>query len=169
MKKKVIGFTLAFLTLMLTGCSMFLSEEDAIADTRETAETSFNQNEMETNHEADSFSLYLPESMKVSEESQSNLILKEGEQTFILFYNPKEERTSKLNYEAASEKDEHLLLESFEDEDRFGYVRVLPANEEEEYELQVGVGGVKVTTFSKKESIKKDTEKMMKIANSIAY
>lgn len=167
--KKTIGSLLTILAFVLGGCSFFMSEEDAISQTQEVAKTTFEKNETETNHEAGSFSLYLPDSMKISEESNSNLILNEGEQTFILFYNPKEERKSKLNYQAASEKDEHLLLESFEDKGRFGYVRVLPINEEEKYELQVGVGGVKVTTYAEKDSLKNDAEKMMKIANSIAY
>ncbi|WP_028783494.1 hypothetical protein [Thalassobacillus devorans] len=167
--KKTIGLTLTILVFVLGGCSFFMSEEDAISKTYEVAKSTFEKNETKTNHKTDSFSLYIPDSMKISEESKSNLILNEGEQTFILFYNPKEERKSKLNYQAASEKDNHLLLKSFEDEGRFGYIRVMPVNEEEKYELQVGVGGVKVTTYAEKASLMDDAEKMMKIANSIAY
>lgn len=167
--KKTIGLILTMLVFVLGACSFVMSEEDVISQTHEVAKMKFEKNETETNHKAGSFSLYLPDSMEVSEETNSNLILKEDEQTFILFYNPKEERKSKLNYQAASEKHNHLLLESFEDEGRFGYVRVLPKSEEEKYELQVGVGGVKVTTYAEKDSLKNDAEKMMKIANSIAY
>ncbi|MFD1019084.1 hypothetical protein [Thalassobacillus hwangdonensis] len=167
--KKMVGAIMGLIALILSGCGMFMSEDDALKKTKEVSETAFSEEDVKSNTDALGFTLYLPDSMEISDESKSNLIIAEGDQTFILFYNSMEERTSKLNYESASKVEDNILLEAFEDDDRFGYVRILPINEQDKYELQVGVGGVKITTYTEKSDLPDDAEKMMKIANSIAY
>ncbi|HLR62554.1 MAG TPA: hypothetical protein VK097_08945 [Lentibacillus sp.] len=153
---------------ILVGCSM-QSEEEAIKDTEKTAEETFYaENAFKTNEQLDSFSMYVPAGMEVVEEDSSNVIIEEGDQTYIVFYNNLENPLSKLSYESAAAKsDQALLLESFKDREKFGYIRVLPDKEEDNYELQTGVGGVKVTTYTSKSELDNDAEDMMKMAHSI--
>lgn len=161
----LFGMLLIMLVSILAGCSP--SEEEALASVEEIANASFEQEALDANQTFDNFSIYIPSGFEVTEESQSNLILEQGSQTYILFYNALENSTSKLNYQAAEANGNHQLLESFENEDRFGYVKVTKL--EKDYELQVGIGGVKITTQSSLSNMEEDTEAMMQMANSIAY
>ncbi|ALX48389.1 hypothetical protein AOX59_07055 [Lentibacillus amyloliquefaciens] len=144
------------------------SEEEAIKNTKETAEETFYaENSFESNRQLDAFSMYLPAGMDVVEEDSSNVIIEDGDQTYIVFYNNLENPLSELSYESAAAKsDQALLLESFKDQEKFGYIRVLP-DKEDAYELQAGIGGVKVTTYTSKSELDNDAEDMIKIANSI--
>lgn len=166
-RKYKLTAVLFILTVVLFGCS-FQSEEEAVNQAKESAKVVFNSNKsIESNHKVDEFSLYLPERMQVKEADKSNVILKDGDQTFIVFYNSLEDASSRLGYKAAK-TESSLLLESFKDDEKFGYIRVRSHNEEENYELQVGVGGVKVTTYTSKEQLDKDSKALMKVARSIS-
>jgi hypothetical protein len=161
---KVLLFSV--MALFLTACS-FKSEEQAIQDAKQAAETAFNNNDVEPNKELNQYSLYLPSGLEITENEKSNLILNDGDQTFILFNNSLEDATSKLNFKAASAAKKADLIESFEDKNRFGYIRVLKIDKDS-YELQVGVGGVKITTYTTRGKMDNDAEMMMNIVNSIA-
>lgn len=145
------------------------TEEEAIKDAKESAKKIFNSDEkIETNHKLDSFSMYLPNSLEVEEEDGNNVILKDGDQTYIVFYNNLEDPLSKLSYKsAASKSGDALLLETFKDQNKFGYIRILP-HSEDDYELQIGVGGAKITTYTSRGNLDNDSEELMKIAESIA-
>ncbi|WP_099158809.1 hypothetical protein [Virgibacillus ndiopensis] len=154
------------LTIVLSGCSM-KSEEEALKDAKEIALESFNNKEkIDPNHKLESFALYLPDELEVKEESKSNVILEDGDQTYIVFYNNLEEPTSQLSFESAKRK-EALVMESFNDNDKFGYIRIMP-NKGDGYEMQVGVGGVKITTYTSKGKMDNDANNLMKISRSIA-
>lgn len=165
---RLITLATFLMAITLSGCSL-QSEEEAIKAAKKAAEAVFNSNEkVETNHELDTFSVYLPASMEVKKEDKSNVILKDDDQKYIVFYNQLEGPKSKLNYKAASKSEKSLLLKSFKDNNKFGYIRILSNKEDENYELQVGVGGVKITTHSSKSELKSDSEMLMEIARSIA-
>ncbi|MFD2046365.1 hypothetical protein ACFSTA_10705 [Ornithinibacillus salinisoli] len=166
--KKSTMFVIGLLSLFIIIISFYTyeSEDMIIEDVSRVAENSFHEHtEIETTFEATSFSFYLPEGLEVDEEDASNVILHSGEQTYIIFYNQFEEPTSELNYNNAK-TDQAVLLESFEDEEKFGYIRVIP-KEEKAYELQIGIGGVKITTITSTSKIEEDTEELMKTARSI--
>ena len=166
--KKIVGLLFAMLTislLLLSGCAP--TEEEALNLVEEVAQEAFEGDTVEPNQEVEGFSLYVPDDFEIKEETQSNLLLESGDQMFILFYNALEATTSRLNYQTSEANDNYSLLQSFEDNERFGYVKV--AETEEDYELQVGVGGVKITTQTTLENIEDNTTDMMKMATSIAY
>ncbi|RCW62668.1 hypothetical protein [Saliterribacillus persicus] len=142
--------------------------EEVIQEIETDTEEVFLEEQLETNYEAENFSLFLPAEFEVEEESISNLILKKENQTYILFYNALETATSRLNFEAASQMESPLLLTSFSDDERFGYIKIAQL-EEKEYQLEIGVGGVKITTISEKNRLENDALEMMQMANSIAY
>ncbi|WP_174614077.1 hypothetical protein [Virgibacillus ihumii] len=156
-----------FLTAVLFGCS-FQSEEEAVNDAEKSAEAVFNSNKTaEANHEMDGFSLYLPDRMEVKETGKNNVILKDGDQTYIVFHNSLEGAASQLGYKTAK-TESALLLESFKDDNKFGYIRIRSHDEEDNYELQVGLGGVKITTYTTKDQLDNDSKALMKVARSIS-
>ncbi|UFT98140.1 hypothetical protein KO561_13100 [Radiobacillus kanasensis] len=150
--------------LLLTGCSL-KSEEEAIKSTKAIVEKTFKEEGKESNQEMEGFSLYIPDHLETVEKGPSNVIFENGDQTFILFYNALEEPTSQLNYEEASSADKPLLLTTFEKENKFGYLRIIDTDDG--YELQVGVGGVKITTITSKGDMEQSAEDMMVMANSL--
>ncbi|MFD1362294.1 hypothetical protein [Lentibacillus salinarum] len=160
---------------VMSGCLFILlgctapTEEEAIASTEKAAGETFHADDsLETNEALDAFSIYLPAGMEVVEEDASNVILEDGNQTYIVFYNNLESPLSELSYESAASKgDEALLLETFEDREKFGYIQVIPDDDEGDYELQTGIGGVKITTYSSISGLEDDSELMMKMARSI--
>ncbi|SFB37055.1 hypothetical protein SAMN04488072_12021 [Lentibacillus halodurans] len=168
MKNLVNIMLISFYVSMLIGCST-PSEEEAIKSVEESARESFQADDsIETNQQLDAFSIYLPAGMEIVEEDASNVILEDGDQTYIVFYNNLEDPLSELSYESAAAKsDKALLLETFKDKEKFGYIRILPDEEKDHYELQAGVGGVKITTYTSKSEMESDTEVMMKMARSI--
>lgn len=156
----------ALAIILLAGCG-FKSEEEAVADAKEAAEAVFySDTPVETNYEMESNSIYIPDRLEVESKDESNLILVDGKQTYIVFYNEFEPASSELNYEAA-QSDQALVLDSYSDGDKFGYIRILP-DDGEGYELQIGIGGAKITTYTQKSRIKNDASELMNIAKSIA-
>ncbi|QGH35363.1 hypothetical protein GI584_15455 [Gracilibacillus salitolerans] len=160
---------ISLLIVFLIGMSLWMIKptEEVLSEAVEVAEQQFQQSAKDQNQQVDNFALYLPEGFEVEEQTVNNLILTKEKQKFILFYNALESQTSRLNYEAAKEELDHEWLVSFEDQDRFGYINIV--EHEEQFEVQLGVGGVKVTTISDKSELEQDVIDMMDIANSIAY
>ncbi|WP_106496867.1 hypothetical protein [Lentibacillus sp. Marseille-P4043] len=164
--KQPIPIVFLLVIIIISGCST-KSEEDAINDAKEAAQQAFRAEEIEIipNQQLNNFSLYVPDHLVIDEESKSNVILKDGDQTYIVFYNDLETLKSQLNFQSV-QRDDALLNESFEDDDKFGYIHVLP-DEGDGYEMQVGIGGVKITTYTSKDKMDSDALELMKMARSI--
>ncbi len=158
--------TVVCFSVVLVGCSQ--SEEDALKDAENNAEEAFNkENAPQPNYTGeDSFAFYLPESLKVVDEDASNVILEDEDHTYIVFYNNLEDPTSTLNFESAKDS-EAVVYQSFKDEKKFGYIRIMSSGEEQ-YEIQIGVGGAKITTMTSKEDLDDQADMLMRIARSIA-
>ncbi|WP_047981553.1 hypothetical protein [Ornithinibacillus contaminans] len=161
--------SLLLLFIIVISVISYKSDDTIIQQAEETARDTFFHEDVPTeNYQGEFFSFYLPANMEVEEVDANNAILQSGDQTFLVFYNTLEDRNSTLNYNAA-QNDEAVLLESFSDEEKFGYIRLLPSDENHDvYEIQIGVGGVKITTFSQKSEIIVETENLMKTALSLA-
>ncbi|MFD1739293.1 hypothetical protein ACFSCX_22690 [Bacillus salitolerans] len=162
-KKILLVITFA---MLLAGCS---TTEEVLKEVENIAEKEFAESPKGVNAETSSFSYYIPGSMKVNNEINHNIILKEGKQTYILFVNTLEKQNSRVIYETTLSTEEgYLLNQTFEGEERFGFVQVLQIDKKL-YEVTVGIGGVKITTETKQRDIIKSTESMMRIANSVRY
>lgn len=161
-------YTLCFVFTMSTvlyGCSM-QTEEDALNSAIKDAKSTFYSDEaVEANEQTTEFDFYLPTNLTIEEESKNNVILSDGSEHYIVFYNDLESSTSKLNYKSAKDSNS-LAYESFEDDDKFGYLQVIPGTDEN-YQIQVGIGGVKITTYTSKKELEVRAEELMKIARSI--
>ncbi|MFD1851081.1 hypothetical protein [Oceanobacillus bengalensis] len=167
MKKSIrVLVALIIMGIFFSGCSM-KSENDAINDaTTITKEVFHDETTVEPNDELNENPVYIPNNLEVQSGDENNLVLEDGDQTYILFNNAIEETNSELHFSSAK-TDDALALESFSDDNLFGYIRILP-DEGEGYELQVGVGGVKITTYTTKGKIDNDAEEMMKMAKFIS-
>ncbi|WP_010096180.1 hypothetical protein [Ornithinibacillus scapharcae] len=160
--------SLLLLFIIILSVFDYQSDETVIQQAAETAKDTFlNDVIPEDNYKGEHFSFYLPEQMEVEEVDAHNAILVNGDQTLIVFYNTLEDDLSELNFEAAK-TDKAALLTSFTNEEMFAYIRLLPQEtDNESYEIQVGVGGVKVTTLTNKGEMVNDAKNLMKIAESI--
>ncbi|WP_374724487.1 hypothetical protein [Calidifontibacillus erzurumensis] len=166
MKALIRFLALTLLTIsLLTGCNG--KEDEAIVEAIQIAEATFNETKQEPTESSDLFSFYLPKEYKVKEKSEHNIILKKDNQEYILFVNPNEALDSEVLFnELQAAKKE--VQETFKSKGRFGYLLITPV-EGKNYEVIVGIGGVKMTTLSTVDDIARDTKKMMEIANSVEY
>ncbi|MFC4403618.1 hypothetical protein [Gracilibacillus xinjiangensis] len=171
MKQEKAGLVVIIILLAaFIGISVWsiVPTEQVLEEAVKIAEEQFQQEKEAATHEVTDFSLYLPEGYEIEEETSNNLLLKQEDQTYILFYNSFENETSQLNYEAIQDSDNQLKLEAFEDDNRFAYISIIE-HDGHSYQLQIGVGGVKITTISDMDNLVHDAEQMMKMANSVAY
>lgn len=152
--------------VIISGCSG-ITEEEAFETIEETVENAFYTESPDPNEELELFQLYISDQFEVVEDSPSNLIFRDDAQMFILFYNTFEAEDSDLFYLSAKANDDFSLLETFEDEERFGYLKV--ADKEDSYELQVGIGGVKITTQTTLGDLEENAADMMEMINSIVF
>jgi hypothetical protein len=71
------------------------------------------------------FSYYLPEDFSIKETKKFNVLLEKGSQSYILFVNENEKANSKVSYTTLAEQyKKPFISETFEDNDRFGYLFV---------------------------------------------
>ncbi|MGE7604630.1 hypothetical protein ACQKL5_19500 [Peribacillus sp. NPDC097675] len=158
-------FLLVFLMcLLMAGCS---GNEGQIEKAVKATVSVFRNEALQPNTEVGRIKVNLPKKFKIEEEHDNNLILKRGNQAYILFVNPNENSdSSRLFLTAKEQQTDYLVLESFQTDDKFGFLSIIESAEEK-YELAVGSGGVKMTTETSSENLKKEAEKMMKIVSSV--
>lgn len=164
-KQILVSMLLIVIFSGLIGCNA--SKEEAYQASQDVAETTFNEEKKAPTETTDGINYYLPDDFKVKNIIENNIILSRGKQEYILFVNPLEPSDSEVVYEELKDKDK-ALLQSFEDNQRFGYISITPI-EGKEYELMVGIGGVKVTTKTTTNDMAENTKVMMEIANSVEY
>lgn len=156
---------LVIILVLLSGCTQ--SEESLRSESIDHTKQAFDNEELEVNEKADQFSFYLPNDFKIKEKNDFNVLLEDGNKSYILFVNLNEPKNSKVSYETLTEQyQEPFLSKTFEQNDRFGYLFIVKI-EENKYEVTVGVGGTKVTTEAKGNDVAEDAEAMMMIANSV--
>lgn len=155
---------LVLAVFLLGGCSASFEEEykEAVA----AVEKEFKETPEDRNKENQDIEYYLPFGFEVDEETPNNLILKNGSKTYILFYNLQEGPNSDVVLNATLQQKEYDMNEHFNEDGKLGYFLVKKLSENEN-EVTIGVGGVKVTSEVKTKNLKSDTEYMMKIANSV--
>lgn len=164
MMKFIRTFGLVIIGVLLMGaCSSSFPEQ--LADAKGEVKNTFESKPEKTNNSSKDIEYYLPAGVKVEEETPNNVLLKDGDKTFILFYNQHEKADSKVVYESTmKQQKEWDSNETFVQDGKFGYMLVKKMKEEH-YQLIVGIGGVKLTTET--DDIKEDAEALMVIANSV--
>ena len=61
-----------------------------------------------------------------------------------------------------------IVNETYTDDNRFGYVQV-EEMEEDNYEVSVGIGGVKMTTTCELKNVSESAQRMMVVVSSVEY
>src|SRR5690625_2012869 len=144
------------------------SEEKVLNEIERKLKDEFLSNEIEeTNAELGSFKIYIPEQLEIENEGTNNYIFTDGSRPFVLFINEFEAPNSKWFFNRLqNEKHDDLHLRSFESADEFVYLAV-EKYDEEDYELQIGIGGIKMTTLSEMDQLIDDVEMMLEIVKSV--
>ncbi|MEH7226393.1 hypothetical protein V7112_21485 [Bacillus sp. JJ1566] len=161
---KVLFLTLLMIVGLLSGCS---SVEDESKETVTSVETAFNAQPEKANSENGEVSFYLPSTMKIEKKDKNNVILQKDNQTFILFINPIEERTSDVLYKEIVAK-EFAVDKTYTGNERYGYVKAFETKDKL-YLVTVGIGGIKMTTEVKLGDMSENASEMMKIVSSVQY
>ncbi|WP_226085510.1 hypothetical protein [Mesobacillus sp. S13] len=160
--RRAFGLVIAGVFL-LSACSASFSEQKA--EIKEEVSTNFESQPEKTNTSSKDIDYYLPSGVDVEKETPNNVLLKNESKTYILFYNQHESEDSKVVYESTvKQQKEWDANETFSKDGKFGYMLVKQLKEDQ-YQLIVGIGGVKLTTET--ENVKEDAEAMMEIANSV--
>lgn len=162
-----ILFTIFLVFLALTGCSV--SKEQAIQLAKDSFEAGILSEAKEPNEESGLFRYYLPSSLSIEEVKENNLILSKGEQLFLIFSNPAENQSSRVNFEQDKLIEEDaILIEMKEVEGTFSYIVVSPFKDGD-YKVIVGNGGEKGTTITSIANFKESVEILLEIIQSIKY
>lgn len=159
-------FLLILSVSVLTACGQTLDER--AADGIAVAKEAFLLDDKQTNDEVQGVPLYKPSGFTIAEDSDAqNIVMKKGDETFILFINTNEEKDSRLFYDLLDNNEERKRFEEvFTSDGYFGFASVVKIGEDQ-VELITSVGGVKMTTITKKKNIRNDLARMMEITRSI--
>ena len=166
-RKWVHYIWISVVAIMLTGCGKPVEEQikEGIASTA----TVFEAKPMEPTTTVGKIKVYLPSGYKVEEgTNEMNYIVTKGKDSFILFVNTIEAEDSRLHYDILVNDSKLNIIkeQTFEFEDAFGFVAVIE-HSEEQYELIVSSGGIKMTTMAKDKKIDGKLVDMMEIVRSV--
>lgn len=162
-----IAFLFLLTVLLLVACGQTVEEQAASGI--QAAKDAFSTESKQWNEEIEGIRFYKPAGFIVDEESNAqNLLFTKSDEPYILFINPNEESNSQLFYELVKSDASVKVIqeETFTKDGLFGFAAVLESSDKE-VELIVGVGGVKMTTISKKSKIGRNLQEMMEIVRSI--
>ena len=155
------------LLLTLTGCGKTVEEQ--IDTGVASAQTVFEENPQLTNKTIGKIELYVPVGFDVEEsEDPNNLIMTKGDESYILFVNYYEKEDSNLHYELLKNDSSKKIIkeETVEFDGAFGFSAVREYDEEQ-FELIVSSGGVKMSTISEDKDIDQKLVDMMTIVRSV--
>lgn len=164
---KLIKVNIIFcLLFLITACSP--SQKEAFSATLTAVEQEFNKDAASPNKKAGNYDAYIPENMEVQTEDKNNFLIDDGDHTYILFINPLEPKNSKILFKVLQEENKSILLDSFVQKKEFGFINI-SSMDKKEYEVVVGIGGVKMTTVTKIGDLEETARLMMKMVKSINY
>ncbi|RIW35698.1 hypothetical protein D3H55_07395 [Bacillus salacetis] len=165
-KSMYYKLSVVLILMLAAGCSSATleeSQEEAVEAVKETFENPVD----DANEETENFQFHLPSGSSIKEENANNVIIEDGNNTYILFYNQNVSADSEQLFDLAAEDGENIIKqETFKDGDRFGYY-VIREVEDDQFELTTGIGGTKMTTQSVKDDLVDDSEFMMKVVSSV--
>lgn len=155
------------LTMMLAGCSAPVAEQ--IEKGLVSAEMTFTSEAMETTDEVGDIQVYMPRGYEITDGSvDMNYVVTKGDDQYILFVNAIEEEDSQLHYDNLIEKlgDKVTEEQTYMNDGVFGFSAVVK-HAENEYELIVSNGGIKMSTMSGDKKIDQKLQAMMEIVRSV--
>jgi hypothetical protein len=167
LKLVILNVSILLAIVLTTGCSV--TKEQAIASAKEAFEMAVSVEPREPNEETDLFSYYLPTALSIEEVAENNLILSKGNQLFLIFSNPAEDKLSKVNFEQDSLiENQAMLIETKEQETAFSYM-IVSHFKDDDYKVIVGMGGEKGTTITDLANLKDSVNTLLEIIHSVTY
>ncbi|MEK4700793.1 hypothetical protein MKX47_14435 [Solibacillus sp. FSL R7-0668] len=157
----------ALCMLVLSACGKSVEEKAAMGI--ENAQTAFTNEPNATNKSIGHIELYLPNGFNIEKGiDEANYTVINGKDSYILFVNPNETEDSRLHYDLIKQdvKTNTIEEQTYEKDGLFGF-SVVNQLKEDQYELIVSVGGVKVTTISDEKKLEVKLQSMMEIAKSV--
>lgn len=151
------------LSILLVGCS---SIEEDVSEGVAVIHSTLQSEPKEATKQLENMDLYYPFYFEVVEEEDNNVILTDGSQQFILFYNEQEDSKSRLNYDTALEQKEYLYKEEIETDGRFTYVLINQVDDKL-IEVTIGIGGNKITSQMKSNALVDNAKLMTNIIRSV--
>lgn len=155
------------MALILVGCGQTVEEQ--VTSGIASAQSTFSDTPASTNTEIGEMSLYLPIGFKIEEGTEAtNFIVMNGKDSYILFVNPIEHSNSQLNYNLllGDQTKNIVKQQTFEQDGVFGFSAVVK-HSEEQFEIIVSIGGIKMTTMSSDKKIDEKMANMMEVVRSI--
>lgn len=152
---------------ILAGC--MATPEEQIAQGVANARDAFEEEPEETNQSVGQVDLYVPKGYDIEEPSDDfNSLITKGNDSFALFINPNEKGDSTFFYDLqkADPEQQWVADETFQQNGRFGFVTVKEIAEDQ-LELVVSAGGVKLTTITREDDVPENMDWMMKTVRSI--
>lgn len=163
---KTLGLML--LLLGLSGCNQSIDEQ--IASGLQLTETVFAEKPEAHTDSIGNIQLFLPSKFNIEDSSDNyNIIISKGKQSFLLFINDREGADSRLYYDLLKSEGTHEIIEenTYEKNGIFRFSAVSKTTNDNEFELVVSSGGVKMTTISKGSNIEDSLHEMTKIVHSV--
>ena len=168
MKRKWIPILLVMISmLVLSACGKTVEEQ--ASQGIENAETVFTSEPNEANKSIGHIELYLPKGFSIEKGiDEANYTVVNGKDSYILFVNSNEPEDSRLHFDILTQDTKANIIQekTFETDGVFGFSAVNKQSEEN-YELIVSVGGVKLTTLSNDKKIDNKLQQMMEIVRSV--
>lgn len=168
MKRKWIPILLVMISmLVLSACGKTVEEQ--ASQGIENAETVFTSEPNEANKSIGHIELYLPKGFNIEKGiDEANYTVVNGKDSYILFVNSNEPEDSRLHFDILKQDTKANIIQekTFETDGVFGFSAVNKQSEEN-YELIVSVGGVKLTTLSNDKKIDNKLQQMMEIVQSV--
>ncbi|RHW33241.1 hypothetical protein D1B33_15985 [Lysinibacillus yapensis] len=155
------------LLFALAGCGKTVEEQ--IDTGVASAQTVFEETPQHPNQTIGKIKLYVPSGFAVEEtEDLNNLILKKGNESYLLFVNYYEMEDSNLHYKLLKNNPSSKIIkeQTVEFDGAFGFTAVTEYDEEQ-FELIVSSGGVKMSTISEDQNIDEKLVDMMTIVRSV--
>ena len=155
------------LMLFLAGCNAPVDEQ--IEKGLMNAENTFTSEAKETTDEVGDIQVYMPRGYTIEKGSvDMNYVVTKGDDQYILFVNTIEQEDSQLHYDnlMAKQGDKIIQEQTYMNDGVFGFTAVVE-HTENQFELVVSNGGMKMTTMSADKKIDQKLQAMMEIVRSV--
>ncbi|GLC88196.1 hypothetical protein [Lysinibacillus piscis] len=168
MYKWLKSCSLLILLIILSACTQ--SVEEQFQDGLQPIETTLTEKPAKSTNTIGNIQLYLPANFKVEDSSDEyNMIITKGGEDYILFINDREKEDSQLYYQLLKEDSTKTIVkeQTYENEDTFSFIAIVKTAKEDEFELIVSSGGIKMTTISPTKHVEDNLLEMAKIVHSV--
>lgn len=159
---------LILMLLALTGCNETIDKQ--IENGLQQTQTIFAEKPESHTDTLGQIKLFLPSKFEIEDSSDPyNILISKGKESYILFINDREKADSKLYYELLQGDSSKEIIDeiTYKQDGFFGFSAVTKTEHDDEFELIVSSGGVKMTTISQGNHIEDNLQEMTKIVHSV--